>query len=636
MVIGNSHIDTVLLGGTDCWLCFAVVRSSFRGVAKDQPLQDQPGETMDIVLVSGILVLTLYLLITEKISVDLTAVGIMVLLVVSRILTPKEAVLGFANPAVITIGAMFIVSKGLLRTGGIEFIGRKVVAVARHNLNAALALILFTVAVSSAFINNTPVVILFIPVVMTMCCDLGLSPSRFLIPVSYASILAGTCTLIGTSTNIIISDLSNDFGYGVLSMFELSIIGMPIALVGILFLLFAAPRVLPALANPICQLQDAEHRKYLAELSIPKGSKLVGRDLDKALQDKYSGIDVIELVSQSHIYRPNRDSRIIAADDILLVKGELNDLVEILQKEEAELPYSDKGLTMGAQKDAPIVVELIVAPNSSALGCTLSHTDLARDPEVNIIAVKRSNLHMTERQIHDVRLKIGDILLVWCQGSKLASLRTQMDYIVIEDVYEEIVHKRKAAWSIINFVGMVGTAAMGLADIMTCALTAAFLMVVTGCLQMRDAYRALQGDVLLLIAGTIALGLGMQKTGASQLYAESFLSLFHGFSPTIILGAIILLTSISTQILSNNATAVLILPVAISTALGIGVDPKPFIIGVCFGASACFATPMGYQTNLMVFGPGGYSFKDYLRLGIPLNIFIILAGMFAIPLIWPF
>jgi di/tricarboxylate transporter len=211
-----------------------------------------------------------------------------------------------------------------------------------------------------------------------------------------------------------------------------------------------------------------------------------------------------------------------------------------------------------------------------------------------------------------------------------------MDYIVIEDVYEEIVHKRKAAWSIINFACMVGTAAMGLADIMTCALTAAFLMVVTGCIQMRDAYRALQGDVLLLIAGTIALGLGMQKTGASQLYADSFLSLFHGFSPTIILGAMILLTSISTQILSNNATAVLILPVAISTALGIGVDPKPFIIGVCFGASACFATPMGYQTNLMVFGPGGYSFKDYLRLGIPLNIFIILAGMFAIPLVWPF
>jgi di/tricarboxylate transporter len=591
---------------------------------------------MDIWIISGILVLTLYLLISEKISVDLTAVGIMVLLVVSRILTPKEAVMGFANPAVITVGAMFIVSKGLLRTGGVEFIGRRIVKVARANLGLALALILFTVAVASAFINNTPVVILFIPVVMTMCCDLGLSPSKFLIPVSYASILAGTCTLIGTSTNIIISDLSNDFGYGALSMFELSIIGLPIALVGIIFLLIASPKILPSLSNPICQLQDSEHRKYLAELAIPEGSKLLGKDPTAFFQEKYAGIEVIELISQSHIYHPRRDKRTIAAGDTLLVKGGLNDLVEILQNEEAELPYSDEGLTMGAQKDAPIVVELIVAPNSSALGRKLSNTELAKDPEVNIIAVKRSNLHMSEKQIHDVRLRVGDILLVWCQGSKLEAIRTQMDYIVIEDVYEEIVHKRKAAWSIVNFVCMIATATLGIADIMTCALTAAFLMIVTGCIQMRDAYRALQGDVLLLIAGTIALGVAMQKTGASQLYAESFLTLFDSFSPTIILGAMILLTSISTQILSNNATAVLLLPIAISTALGIGVDPKPFIIGVCFGASACFATPVGYQTNLMVFGPGGYSFKDYLRLGIPLNIFVIVAGMLLIPLVWPF
>ncbi len=591
---------------------------------------------MDIWIISGILVLTLYLLISEKISVDLTAIGIMVLLVVSRILTPKEAVMGFANPAIITVGAMFIVSKGLLRTGGVEFIGRRIVKIARANLGLALALILFTVAVASAFMNNTPVVILFIPVVMTMCCDLGLSPSKFLIPVSYASILAGTCTLIGTSTNIIISDLSNDFGYGALSMFELSIIGVPIALLGIIFLLIASPRILPSLSNPICQLQDSEHRKYLAELSIPEGSKLLGNDPATVFAEKYKGIEVIELISQSHIYHPIRDRRVIAEGDILLVKGGLNDLVEILQKEEAELPYSDEGLTMGAQKDAPIVVELIVAPNSSALGRRLSNTELAKDPEVNIIAVKRSNLHISEKQIHDVRLKIGDILLVWCQGSKLESIRTQMDYIVIEDVYEEIVHKRKAAWSIINFICMIITATLGIADIMTCALTAAFLMIVTGCIQMRDAYRALQGDVLLLIAGTIALGVAMQKTGASQLYAESFLSLFHSFSPTVILGAMILLTSVSTQILSNNATAVLLLPIAISTALGIGIDPKPFIIGVCFGASACFATPVGYQTNLMVFGPGGYSFKDYLRLGIPLNIFVIVAGMVLIPLIWPF
>ncbi len=591
---------------------------------------------MDIWIISGILVLTIYLLITEKISVDLTAVGIMVLLVVSRILTPKEAVQGFANPAIITVGAMFIVSKGMIRTGGIEFIGRRIIKIARKNVNMALAVILFTVAFASAFMNNTPVVILFIPVVMAMCCDLGMSPSKFLIPLSYASILAGTCTLIGTSTNIIISDLSNGYGYGAISMFELSIIGVPIALCGIIFLLVAAPRILPSLANPICQLQDSDHRKYLAELLVPPDSKFIGKYPAEIFAEKYPDIEVLELVSKSYIYQPMRDRLMVSANDILLVKGSLNDLVAILHREKVLLPASEKDLTMGAQKDAPIVVELIIAPNSSLLGRKLSDTAIAKDPDVNIIAVKRTNLHMSEKQIHDVRLKVGDILLIWCHDSKLKSIRNQTDYIVIEDVYEEIVHKRKAYWSIINFICMIGTATLGIADIMTCALTAAFLMIVTGCIQMRDAYRSLQGDVLLLVAGTIALGAAMEKTGASQLYAEAFLSLFSSFSPTIVLGGMILLTSISTQILSNNATAVLLLPIAISTALGIGVDPKPFIIGICFGASACFATPVGYQTNLMVFGPGGYSFMDFMRLGIPLNLFIVIAGMLCIPLVWPF
>ncbi len=591
---------------------------------------------METWIITFILLATLYLLISEKISVDLTAIGIIVLLVVSGILTPREAVTGFSNPAVITVGAMFVVSKGMMRTGGVEFLGRQVIRLARGNFMVALAVILFTVAIASAFINNTPVVILFIPVVMAMCCEFGMSPSKFLIPVSYASILAGTCTLIGTSTNIIISDLSNDYGYGALSMFELSIIGAPIALCGILFLLVAAPKVLPELASPVCHIADSEHRQYLAELQITKGSNLIGHASINLFNGRYPKIEVLEVINRSHIYYPGRDEITVQEDDILLVKSSLNDLVAVLHKEGVELPSSESGLLLGAQKDAPIVVELIISPHSTLRGRKLYNTDLVKDKEVNIIAVKRSNLHMSEKQIHDVRLQTGDIILIWCSESKLESIRAGQDCIVIEDVYEEIVHKRKAIWSIVNFICMVGTATLGLADIMTCALTGAFLMIVTGCLQMRDAYRALQADVLILIAGTIALGAAMQKTGTSQLYAEAFLSLFSGLSPTLVLGGMILLTSISTQILSNNATAVLLLPIAISTALGIGVDPKPFIIGICIGASACFATPVGYQTNLMVYGPGGYRFKDYLKLGIPLNIFVVVAGMLLIPLVWPF
>lgn len=591
---------------------------------------------MDFWIISAILLVTLYLLISEKIPVALTAIGVMISLVFWGVLSPKEAVLGFAHPAVITVGAMFVISKGMMRTGAVEFIGRQVIRLARGNMTLALLVVLVTVALASAFINNTPVVVLFVPIVMTMCCEYGLSPSKVLIPVSYASILAGTCTLIGTSTNIIVSDLSAAAGLGELSMFELAVIGAPIAVIGIVFLLVASPRLMPSLSNPICQLKDTDNRRYMAELEIPRESRLIGTDPLRVFAEKYPGLEVLELIRYSHIFHPARDDVRIAAGDFLLVKGALNDLVGVLHNEDVKLPRTETGLSFGVSKEEPIVVELLISPHSGLLGQRLLETGLMRDPQVHVIAIKRSNLHFTERQIHDVRLRIGDILLVWCSIKHLDAMRAEREYIIIEDVAEEIVHERKAWMAFSIFLGMVAGATLGAADIMTCALTAAFLLIVTGCLQMRDAYRSLQGDVLLLIVGTISLGAAMQKTGVSQVYAEKFLDLFAGASPSVVLGGLILLTSISTQILSNNATAVLLFPIAVSAAVGLGVDPKPFVIGVCFGASACFATPIGYQTNLLVYGPGGYRFSDYLKMGIPLNILVLLAGSLFIPIFWPF
>jgi di/tricarboxylate transporter len=591
---------------------------------------------MSVGIVSAILIVTLYLFITEKVPVDLTAIGIMVTLVIFRIITPAEAVAGFAHPAVITVGSMFLISRGMIRTGAVGYIGRKVIQMARGNFKLALLMILSTVAVASAFINNTPVVVLFIPVVMSMCCKFNLSPSKFLIPVSYASILAGTCTLIGTSTNIIVSDISAKQGYGAIGMFELSALGVPIALLGIAFLMFAAPRFMPSLLNPTCEIESSEHRRYLAELAIPRGSNLIGQEPGQVFAEQYPNLEVIELIRYSHIFHPTRDAVNIAADDLLLVKGSANDLVEIIHHADVELPLSEEGLNFGPGKKESVVVELIIPPQSSLLGQRLLESRLQRDPEIHIIAIKRSGLHFTEKQIHDVRLRVGDIVLIWCYGDKLDRMRDGVDFIIAEDVHHEIVQKRKAWKAGLIFAGLVAAAGIGLADIMVCALTAVFLMIVTGCLQMRDAYRAVQADVLLLIAGTLALGAAMEKTGTSRMYAEAYLKIFAGASPILVLGGFILLVSISTQILSNNATAVLLLPIAVSTALGLGTDPKPFIIAVCFGASACFATPIGYQTNLLVYGPGGYRFSDYLKLGIPLNLAVLILGTLLIPVIWPF
>jgi di/tricarboxylate transporter len=591
---------------------------------------------MTIWIVSAILIVTLYLVVTEKVPVDLTAIGIMVALMISRVLTPVEAVASFAHPAVITVGSMFLVSKGMVRTGAVGYIGQKVITIARGNAKVAVLVVLLTVAVASAFINNTPVVVLFIPVVMRMCCQFGLSPSKILIPLSYTSILAGTCTLIGTSTNIIISDLSANSGQGAFGMFELSALGVPIAAIGIALLLVAAPRFMPELSNPTCELENSDHRRYLAEFAIPRGSALIDQTPSKVFAKQYPNLEVLELIRYSHIFHPSRDSVTIAADDLLLVKGSANDLIEILNHDDVELPPSEKGLAFGVGQKESIVVELIIPPQSALLGQRLLESNLKRDLDLHIIAIKRSGLHYTEKQIHDVKLRVGDIILVWCHADKLERLRGGANFIIAEDVYHEIVHKRRAWKSALIFTALITVATLGLADIMICALTAAFLMILTGCLQLRDAYQSIQADVLMLIAGTIALGTAMQKTGTSQLYADAYLGIFSGFPPTAVLGGFILLASLSTHILSNNATAVLLFPIAISTAIGIGADPKPFVMAVCFGASACFATPIGYQTNLLVYGPGGYRFADYLKLGIPLNLLVLLLGSVFIPVIWRF
>jgi di/tricarboxylate transporter len=589
---------------------------------------------MGIWIVTCILVVTLYLLISEKIPMDLTAIGVMVALIITGILTPGEAVAGFSNPAVITVGAMFLISRAMVRTGAVSAIGGKVMDWAGGRPWLALLLVLLMVGVASAFINNTPVVVLFIPVVMGMGCRLGISPAKFLLPISYVSILAGTCTLIGTSTNIIVSDLAVRYGYSAIHMFELSRVGLPIALVGIFMVLVLAPRVMPDLFNPACELDNAQQRRYLAEVAVPKGSPLAGKSPCSDLQKKFPGLEVLQVIRYSHIFHPCRDPVAIAPDDLLLVKGSPNTLMQLLNDKGVELPLSESGLQFEGPEKA-IVVELIIVPQSRLVGRRIRESRLMRTRDIHVLAVERSGLHYTEKQVKDIRLKIGDILLVWCLADKLDELRGRSDWIMVDDVHHEIEHKHKGPLAGVIFGGLVVAATGGLADIMVCALTGVLLMMLTGCLPLREAYRALQSNVLMLIVGMLALGAAMDKSGASRFYADLFLYALQGWSPTFILGGIILLTSISTQILSNNATAVLLLPIAISAAMRLGVDPRPFIIAVCFGASACFASPIGYQTNLLVYGPGGYRFSDYFRLGIPLNLMVLVLGTLLIPLFWP-
>ena len=591
---------------------------------------------MTIWIVSFIIVVTLVLLITEIISVDLTAVGIMAALMATGVLTPAEAVRGFASPAVITVGAMFVISRALIRTGVVGMIARKIIDHSKGNIKLATLLILCIVAVASAFINNTPVVVLFIPIILNLSCEFNFSPSKYLMPLSYASILAGTCTLIGTSTNILVSDISAAHGYGKLGMFELSTLGVPIAVLGVTFLFLFSHHLMPNHAAPTCEVQENTNRKYLTEFVVPEGSPLINRKVTKLFEEKYPTIELFEVIRGYRIFYPAGSSIRVEQKDILFVKGSASDLVSVLNEGIVQLPNAAERIGFSSGDQQSLIVELIIPPQSGLLGDKLLNTQIQRDPAVSVIALKRQKLHYSEKRIEHVKLRIGDIILVQCTEQKLDQLRASNDFIILEDIHYEIVHKGKVRWAVPIFCGVVVTASLGMADIMVCAVAGAFLMLLTGCVQMRGAYRSLQGNVLMLIVGTIALGTAMEKTGAAKFYADCFLSLFEGMGPSFVLVGIMLLTSIGTHVLSNNATAVVILPIAIAAALSLGVNPKPFIVGVCFGASACYATPIGYQTNLMIYGPGGYRFHDYLKMGIPLNILVLVLGTLFIPTIWPF
>jgi di/tricarboxylate transporter len=591
---------------------------------------------MAIVLVSVLLVVVLVLLVTELLPVDLTALGIIVALSVTGVLTPAEALAGFAHPAPVTNAVLLVVTQGLVRTGALDAVTAHVMQLSRGRSHALLAWCLVLVGGMSSFVNNTPVVVMFVPIIMAACCEYSLSPSKFLLPISFVSILAGTSTLIGTSTNIIVSDLATEHGLRPIGMFELSILGIPIAIAGTVYLLVFSSRLLRAHKEPVCEVRQDESHRYVSELWIPSGSPLIGRNAGKALAEEIPSSETFEVIRESEIIDVlQRDVR-LQARDILLVKASASDLIHVLDRGSVALPRNEQGTLPTPYDNRSLILELVVVPNSRVDGRRLERVLAEFDAHIHLLGVKRRHVHFTPQKVHSLRLSVGDILLVQTPADHLDQLRASEDYIVVEDVVRRIVNRKKAPLALSIFLAMVAAATFGVTDILVAALGGAFAMLVTRCVSLREAYRSLDGRVLLLIIGTLALGAALSKTGAAALYARALLTPFADASPGVVLSALILLTSVLSLLLSNNSTAVLLVPIALSTAETLGVDPRPFIVGICFGASACYASPIGYQTNLLVYGPGGYSFGDYLRLGLPLNVFVWLVASWCVPVFWPF
>jgi di/tricarboxylate transporter len=591
--------------------------------------------TWEMILVFGLLASTFALMVWEKLPIDLVAMLAFAGLLVSGVLTPAEAFGVFGNDAVVTVGCMFILSAALERTGVIETVGHRLNRMVGQSDWSVLVFVLPIVGVISAFVNNTPVVVVFMPILISLAAARGLKPSKLLMPLSFASILGGTCTLIGTSTNILVSSTAQKMGQAPLGMFELGKVGLLLSVTGFVYLLTIGRKLLPGRETLASILQFADSKQYLTEAVVVTDSPLIGKPLTETPLANQPKLRVLDVIRAGDAVRAPLNEIVLARGDRLRLSTALSSVMEINSLEGLEIsPKAKLGLELvGSQK--AVVAECVVGPYSSLMGRSIREMNFRRRYGVLVLAVHRKGVNL-RKDFADVRLRYGDTLLVEGPESAIRELRESRDFLLLLDVPHEVKRRRKQ-WLAVGTVGLVvALAALNVMPIAASAVMGAVLVVAARCLDMEEAYESVEWKVLFLIFGMLALGLALEKTGGAALVAQGLIRELGPWGPKVVLSAVVLVASVMTSFLSNNAVAVLLTPIAIQAAAALGVSARPFIIAVAIGASACFATPIGYQTNTLVHGAGGYLFRDFIRVGLPLNVIVWLLASLLIPFLWPF
>jgi di/tricarboxylate transporter len=585
----------------------------------------------DIIMVGVLIAFSVVLFVTEALRVDLVALLMMAAVMVFGLTTPQEAFAGFSNPATITVAAMFVLSAGLDRTGTLiplsDWITR---LIETRGPRVSLLGLLVVTGFVSAIINNTAAVAIFLPAVMSATRQAKVSPSRFLLALSFVSMAGGTITLIGTSTNLLVNGIAEEHGLQGFSMFEFAPLGLILLAASLVYMLTLGYYLTPTRRQAQDLTEEFEMGGYLSALSVQPG----GQTLGDAIQDstlKSLNTDVLKFSRQNKEQTPAQEV-VLEADDSIMVR---TDEPEQLEKESKTLglavvstPVTDRDL----ESSKVVLVEAGVG--SGAEGSTLRAGDIKKSFDAVPLAVERRG-RLEHRGLEDFPLKGGDTILFQVERNRLNQLRLSGSFLVLSQE-EKSVQPRRALFSILVIVGVVLTAALGLAPIVVTATIGALLLVVRGCLSPDEAYRAIDWKVIFLLAGMLSLGSAMENTGAASTFANWVLDHMRELGPHAVLGCLYLLTTLMTAGMSNNATAALLTPVAISLAGTLEVDPRPFLVAVAFAASACFASPVGYQTNLMVYGPGRFKFSDFIKVGLPLNILFLVISIYVIPLIWTF
>ncbi len=573
-------------------------------------------------------------MVTEKFRVDVVAMIGVSLLLVTGILSTKEVLAVFSNEAPITVAAMFVLSAALERTGVVERAGILLSRYASSSPLIGMFTITLSAAAVSAFMNNTPVVVILTPVTIALAHSIGLSPSKFLIPLSYATVLGGTCSLIGTSTNIVANGAAIQQGLAPFSLFEISPVGIPLTLIGIAYLCTVGLRILPSRETFSGIMSGSRQRQFLTEVLIPLGSPLIGKTADEAGLAKKLNARTIDVIRDRISLADEMDRVVLRAGDRLVLRTNAGDVLGLRDKSDVQFGATGQHAIEPIAAQGSSVMEGIIGPHSRFVGYRLADLNLRRQYSVYILAIHRQGENLGGN-FDQVRLAFGDTILLEGPPEGLKRLFEQGALVSLSEPTEQPLRRHLGWLALSALVGVLVLASFEVLPISALALIASVVVIVGGCLDADEAYSSLRWPMLMLIFGSLALGRAMETSGAAQIVVDGVMQLIAGMSPFVILSIVYLLTMILTEFLSNNATAILLTPIAVGLAHGIGADPRPFVVAVMLASSNAFATPIGYQTNTFVFNAGGYRFTDFVKIGLPLNIIIWLSASVLIPLAFP-